>query len=271
MRPLGATPTTHILKLPMDDATHGGIDMSTSVENEFLCSRILAAFGIPVAPCEMATFEDQRVLVVERFDRTMSSNGKWIVRRPQEDFCQVFGKPQARKYENEGGPGIIEIVQALAGSAAARADRIDFLRTQFVFWLLCAIDGHAKNFSVFIEPAGRFRLTPRYDVLSAYPFIGHGANRLPTQKIKMAMGLHGTNKHYHWSKIRLGHFIATAQRCGMGTEMPPVFDELLARAAQVADEVAATLPKGFPDAVGAPILDGLRRAAKNAREGVALA
>jgi hypothetical protein len=33
---------------------------------------------------------------------------------------------------------------------------------------------HAKNFSVFLLPSGAYRLTPRYDILSAYPVLGHG-------------------------------------------------------------------------------------------------
>jgi serine/threonine-protein kinase HipA len=49
MRPHGATPTTHIFKLPLGKVGRDGrIDMSASVENEWLCSRILQAYGLPV-------------------------------------------------------------------------------------------------------------------------------------------------------------------------------------------------------------------------------
>ena len=72
-RPDKATPTSHIFKLPMSGRMgREQIDMSASVENEWLCSRIVAAFGLPVAACEMARFEDQRALIVERFDRAWS-------------------------------------------------------------------------------------------------------------------------------------------------------------------------------------------------------
>jgi serine/threonine-protein kinase HipA len=40
-RPRGATPTTHILKLPLGLVGNMRADMSTSIENEWLCSRIL--------------------------------------------------------------------------------------------------------------------------------------------------------------------------------------------------------------------------------------
>ena len=67
-RPRGSTPTSHIFKLPMGSLLHG-LDLSTSVENEWLCQQVLRAFRIPVAGCEMARFGRQRVLIVERFDR----------------------------------------------------------------------------------------------------------------------------------------------------------------------------------------------------------
>ena len=49
-RPHGATPTTHIFKLPL--GLVGGsrrVDLSDSVENEWLCAEILRAMGLPVA------------------------------------------------------------------------------------------------------------------------------------------------------------------------------------------------------------------------------
>ncbi|WP_163344250.1 HipA domain-containing protein, partial [Enterobacter hormaechei] len=71
--------------------------------------------------------------------------------------------PSALKYENEGGPGIIDIMKYLLGSSNADQDRFHFMKAQVLFWLLAATDGHAKNFSVFINQEGRFHLTPLYD------------------------------------------------------------------------------------------------------------
>jgi serine/threonine-protein kinase HipA len=75
----------------------------------------------------------------------------------------------------------------LLGSDQAALDRINFFKTQIVFWLLAATDGHAKNFSIAMLPGGRYRATPIYDVLSAHPIIGTGKNRIPPQKAKLAM------------------------------------------------------------------------------------
>src|SRR5690606_37578660 len=62
--PRNSTPTTHIFKLPLGKVGNMQADFSTSVENEWLCSRIVEAFGIPIARTEIATFEDQKALVV---------------------------------------------------------------------------------------------------------------------------------------------------------------------------------------------------------------
>src|SRR5471030_752144 len=114
-RPLGSTPTTHILKLPMGLVGAMRADMRTSVENEWLCSIIMRGFGLPVAHCEMARFEDMKVLVVERFDRRPAEDGSWIVRLPQEDFCQATGTSPLHKYQADGGPGVSTIMEILLG------------------------------------------------------------------------------------------------------------------------------------------------------------
>ena len=92
-----------------------------SLENEWLCARLIKALGLPVAPCAMATFGRSKALVVERFDR-----------RP-------------------------------------------------------APDGHAQNFSLFLERGGQYRLTPLYDVISAYPWLGRGPGQIDREKLRMAM------------------------------------------------------------------------------------
>ncbi|NQT60232.1 MAG: HipA domain-containing protein, partial [Bacteroidetes bacterium] len=90
-KPLGTTPSTHIFKLPLGDV--GFTDMSTSVENEWLCLQLMKHYGVETADCQMAQFGTVKTLIVKRFDRRLSPNGDWIVRIPQEDFCQATGTP----------------------------------------------------------------------------------------------------------------------------------------------------------------------------------
>ena len=93
-------------------------------------------------------FGGQKVLAVERFDRQMHSSGHWLLRLPQEDFCQALGMPSHRKYETDGGPGVLELARVLAVSVEASEDIETLLTAQMLFWMLAAPDGHAKNFSM---------------------------------------------------------------------------------------------------------------------------
>ena len=130
-RPSGATPTTHILKLPLGVVGNFQGDFSDSVENEWLCGQLLRELGLPVAESQIARFGEQRALVVTRFDRRWNGvtseearrrsfkplRGTWIVRLPQEDFCQALGLPRTRRYESEGGPSIQSALALLSGAA----------------------------------------------------------------------------------------------------------------------------------------------------------
>lgn len=140
-------------------------------------------------------------------------------------------------------------------------DRKVFFKTQILYWLLCAIDGHAKNFSLFLEAGGSYRLTPRYDVLSAFPVVGTSKRMLSPKKVKMAMAAEGKNRHYLWHSILGRHWEETAKRCGLGSAFKPLVAELLDRTPGAIDAVSSRLPKGFPDSVASPILDGLRASA----------
>jgi serine/threonine-protein kinase HipA len=262
-RPLGATPTTHIFKLPLGRIGNMQADFTTSVENEWLCAQIAAAYGLPVAACEIADFEDQKVLIVERFDRRLAQAGTHWLRLPQEDCCQALGVPPAVKYEADGGPGIKAILDLLLGAQNAAADRLMFFKAQLVFWLLCATDGHAKNFSLAIEPQGRYRLTPLYDVLSAHPILGRGANQLAPERAPMAMAALGQNRHYEWSRILRRHWLSTARACGIAEDVAQaIIDELVANTAAVIDQVATSLPTTFPANVADAVFAGMVTAAR---------
>lgn len=151
-RPLGATPTTHIFELPLGLVGNREADMRTPVENEWLCAQVLAAFGVPVAPCEIRHFGAQKALVVERFDRRLASSGDYWLRLPQEDFCQATGTPPHLKYEADGGSGLVDIARILHSAESRDDDLATLLRAQLLFFLLAATDGHAKNFSIFLLP-----------------------------------------------------------------------------------------------------------------------
>ena len=271
-RPHGATPTTHILKLPLGMVGNMRADMTDSVENEWLCAQIVRELGLSVAKTDMATFGNQKVLVVERFDRRWigitdgAQNGAgftppasaWIARIPQEDMCQATGTAPTLKYEADGGPSMNRCLEILAGSEQADGDRTRFVLTQFAFWLLAATDGHAKNFSIYHRRGGSFGLTALYDVLSAWPIIGEGPNLLSEHNAKLAMALRSKSAHYKLRDIRVRHWVALAQRCGA----PDVWARIqqMAHGVDAAlDRVSSLLPVTFPLSVWDAVQAGTTR------------
>ncbi len=253
-RPIGTTPTTHIFKLPIGKIEHSGMDLSDSCENEWLCLKIAEAFGLPACQAEVALFDGAKALVVERFDRRPGDG--WIMRLPQEDMCQALGVSPNIKYESDGGPGIESIMRFLLQSRASKNDRALFFKAQVLFWLLAAIDGHAKNFSVFIEPEGRYRLTPMYDIMSAYPLLDN--RQLEAQKIKLVMALSGKNRHYHWDTILPRHFISTAKTVGFNEKTArKIVVDMMADVDEAIVNVEGQIPAGFPESIADPILAGI--------------
>lgn len=249
--PIGPTPTSHIFKPAIKEGPNGA-DFSDTPWNEWLCLALCHTLGLETANAEVQLFDEKPVIVLERFDRTWKEGV--LYRLPQEDICQALGVPPARKYQSDGGPGIIDALEFLNGAIAPHKDRLAFMRAQIVFWLLAAIDGHAKNFSIFITPGG-YRLTPLYDVMSAAPYP-----QLPVQKIKLAMAL-GDKNHYRLQQIQLRHFYQTGQKAGVSKQdMDDIFSNLVARADDALSEVASlAADASMPESTYGPILDGVRR------------
>ncbi len=264
-RPLGATPTTHIFKLPMGVIGNLLLDMRHSVENEWLCAQLVAAFGLPVAHCEMLQFEDQKILGVERFDRRWGQ-GEQLLRLPQEDMCQATGTSPVLKYEADGGPGVDRIMALLDGSAERERDRYRFFMAQLLFWMLSATDGHAKNFSLFLRAQGAFEMAPLYDVLSVYPMLGEGPGKLSVHRARMAMAVRSKNAHWQVNKILLRHWQAVGARYGIVSPRGFGVDDLIEKAVQhtpaAVQLVQTQLPQGFPMEVAEPIFNGLLDAAQ---------
>ena len=252
--PHGTTATTHIIK-PQIGVLPSGIDLTRSVENEYLCLKLTAGLGLPSAHVAMADFKGNRVLVVERFDRLWTRDRR-LLRLPQEDCCQSLSVPPMRKYESDGGPGMAAILNILKGSDDPEADRRFFLKAQIVFWLLGATDGHAKNFSVFLRPGGRFRLTPLYDVMSVQPAVD--ANQLRRNKMKLALAV-GDNRHYAVHEIMPRHFLQTAAKSGIpASAVQSILSELLEAGQSAVRKATEELPAGFPEELAQSIVSGLR-------------
>ncbi|MEF1205421.1 type II toxin-antitoxin system HipA family toxin [Photobacterium damselae] len=262
--PKGNTPTTHIIKLPIGEIQQANatLDLKDSVENEYLCIELARALGFAVPNVNIIQTDNIKALAVERFDRRWTKDRAGLLRLPQEDICQVFGMPSSIKYESQGGPGIAQIMELLMGSSNALEDRYNFMRFQVFQWLIGATDGHAKNFSIYIDKGGSYRLTPFYDILSAYPLLG--GKGLNIRKLKLAMGLKATKgKKYEISKILPRHFLDTAKDVNFNQDtMQEIIDEMKDALPKAMLQVSATLPKGFPKHIVSSIFENTQKIVK---------
>lgn len=209
-RPTGTTATTHIFKPAIGVIQHD-LNLEDSVQNEYLCLKLCSALGLDVCETEILQFEDQLVLSVERFDRLWTREGR-LLRLPQEDFCQALSIPSTLKYQRDGGPDIITILERLKESDEAIQNRYDFLKSQMIFWLLGATDGHSKNYSINLRPRGTFSLTPFYDVISAQPLVD--AAQLRHNRYKLALSV-GDQNHTRLDEIQVRHFQQTSEAADM--------------------------------------------------------
>jgi serine/threonine-protein kinase HipA len=237
LKPHGTTPTTHIFKTQIGSLPNG-IDLSNSVENEYYCLKLMEAFGLTVNAAEILTFGETKALVIERFDRRWTKEGR-LLRLPQEDCCQALSVPPGRKYQNEGGPGMVDILNLLKGSDTPAEDQKMFLKAQVLNWLIGATDGHAKNFSLFLGPSGRFWLAPVYDILSAQPSLD--ARQILDKQMKLAMSV-GNKRHYSMEYVQGRHFIQTVERAGLPKEMA---EEVLADISGNAEKALAKIDREF--------------------------
>ncbi len=253
------TPTTHIFKTKIGTRPNG-VDLSNSVENEFYCLKLIGAFGLPVNDAKIEIFGGTKALVIKRFDRKIAEDGR-LLRLPQEDCCQALSVPPTRKYQNEGGPGMVEILKLLKGGDTPAEDQMAFLKAQILFWLMGATDGHAKNFSLFLGPGGRFRLTPFYDVLTAQPSFH--SRQIERKQFTMAMSV-GDSRHYRIGTILGRHFVQTAERAGLPKRMATTaLEEISGQAEKALSAIENQLPQDFPESlpisVRAALLDRLTK------------
>ncbi len=147
------------------------------------------------------------------------------------------------------------IFRLLKGSDIPNDNLATFMRANIIFWLIGATDGHAKNFSIFLSPGGRFRLTPLYDVLSAQPSLD--ANQIQRNKFKLAMSV-GKSRHYEVAEITPRHFLQTAKAAGIESGLvTTIFNDLIKNAVSASETVVKDLPEGFPQAMLDSILMAL--------------
>ena len=151
-------PSTHIIKIANNM-------FPNLLYNELFCM-LLAKRLWPQDSCDVVLKNvlDLKYLEIERYDRQIIS-GKYV-RIHQEDFCQVLGVLSNKKYQDEGGPGIKNVVKAINEFNAEPAkDMLRFLQLIVFNFLIGNADAHAKNLSILNSDNG-IKLAPFYDLVS---------------------------------------------------------------------------------------------------------
>lgn len=236
--PWGATPTTHILKPAI-----AGLDDHDL--NEHLCLSAAHDLGLPAARSTIESFEGERAVVVERYDRGYAPDGS-VTRLHQEDICQAMGILPTSKYQNEGGPTPEQIVHLLRTNIlppAAGRGAVDVFVDALAFnWLIGGSDAHAKNYSLLLAP-GTVRLAPLYDLASA---LAYDEIHLP--RLAMAMKIGG---EYRMAAVAGRHWRRFAESVGLDPQA------VLDRVDRFADEV----PGAFRAAADNPAVRALETSA----------
>ena len=247
--PSGRIPTTHILKPPT-----GHFD--GHAENEHICLAVARALGLPAASSQVMKFEQETAIVIERYDRQRSGND--ILRVHQEDACQALGVMPTKKYQNEGGPGVSDVLQLLSAQSSAREVDMDtFLGAIGFNWMIAGADAHAKNYALLISGGPRVRLAPLYDLASILPY-----DEFDLHKVKLAMKVGG---EYELLEIGRRQWLKLAQ--DVRVEADGLIDRLRIMADRLADAVGDAARRAHAEGLDNPLIDRLAaRLADRARE-----
>ena len=157
--PLGATPSTHILK-----PEHLSPDYPHSVMNEYTMMQLAARLGLD-APRVWRHYCPQPVYIVERFDRAVFldlQSTSHTERLHIIDSCQLLNKAHTFKYAH----ATLDTLRAVVESTRNRlATRLALFRWLLFNVLMGNHDNHLKNLSFMVDAQG-LRMAPTYDLLS---------------------------------------------------------------------------------------------------------
>jgi serine/threonine-protein kinase HipA len=132
--------------------------------------RIAAHCGLPTA--EVFHEPNTQACVVRRFDRITRADGS-LGRLVQYDLCQLAGTVSEKKYEKEGGPGIVACAELIRRySTQPAVDLRNFVQWVFFNLYVGNNDSHAKNLSVYRVPGRGAMLAPFYDLMCTRLYPG---------------------------------------------------------------------------------------------------
>ncbi|WP_454726251.1 MULTISPECIES: HipA domain-containing protein [Cupriavidus] len=231
LEPVGAEPSTHILK----PEARGTAWPHTAI-NELFCMRLAARAGLPVPATEFLRVPAP-VFAIARFDRDMT--GGTVRRRHVIDGMQLRGRSRTLKYAQASTQTLRALIELTRTRAATR---LGIYRWVVFNVLVGNGDAHMKNLSFFADPDG-YSLAPFYDIVSTvvYDTRNHRDNApyWPDSELSMQIG---TTRHYR--DLRRADLIQAGQELGLSAaaavfELDAMIAAVVHHAEQVRAEVEA--------------------------------
>ena len=236
----GSAATTHIIK---PGIRH--LQSQALVEHATMAAAF--ALGLDIAESTFVSFEDEWAIVIERFDRFTTPDGR-IGRLHQEDFCQALGSLPSAKYEQRGGPSLADLVRVIRQESTQQESDVlalaDFLIINVVAG---APDGHSKNISL-LRSAGATWVAPLYDLATGLVYDSKVVDR------SVAVSVGGERSV---ARILRRQWEKASATLGLPA------DALIARTSQLARGFPAAFDAAISPMIGAPDAEAVLERASN--------
>lgn len=139
-------------------------DLVETPRVEFASMRLAAECGITAAAVELTAVAERAVLLVRRFDRAAggalhyaSAHALWNASAARESDTQAWASYA----------GIVDLRRKLPGGSVAEDAQELFRRLVFNV-VIGNTDDHGRNHGFLMDPQGRWRLAPAFDVLPSF-------------------------------------------------------------------------------------------------------
>lgn len=231
-RPVGAAPSSHILK-----PTH--VQFSDAAVNEAVCTTAAGLLGLNVPNVDVVPTKIP-MISTERFDRVVDQSSRIVgdCRAPhrlhQEDFSQAMAVVPEHKYEEGNRRGYaVKMGDVLRlYSTDPLSDLMELWKALAFNYLIGNCDAHLKNYALVRDSSWEsLRLAPLYDLLGTSCYEG-----LSTE---LAMAVGGKKK---LDQVDADAFAAQAKEMGLpGSLALRQAADLAARALDAVEDAAGRL------------------------------
>jgi len=200
----GKYASTHILKFDKKELN--------LVENEYLSLKLARKVGLDVNEAKILKIDDEKILLVKRFDRYYDKEKDIVVKKHIIDGCQILNMPPPYKYQKVFGEN--SSVEGISIKKLSNIiDKYCTLKEKdkFISWILFNLiigntDAHGKNISFYVDKKG-ISITPFYDILNTAMY-----NNFYDTKLAMSIG-----DNFELEKIEYSDLVDLSDDLGIKT------------------------------------------------------